>query len=171
MAYFIIQKSKSWRVTTISISADDFIPLRRCIFRRRNLFSWHVYKYENRLYIHNSIYIYIYIHINIMRGKKDATTFPDKPVSWIASLFRGSFFPLIIFNLLCFNVLSTVPRENRLADFLHIHIYIFNKLWNNLNKRINSHNFKMKNIWIYLQLLSLPFTYWIKVNLRTLSVI
>ena len=27
--------------------------------------------------------------INIMRGKKDATTFPDKPVSWIASLFRG----------------------------------------------------------------------------------
>ena len=22
-----------------------------------------------------------------MRGKKDATTFPDKPVSWIASLF------------------------------------------------------------------------------------
>ena len=31
--------------------------------------------------------------INIMRGKKDVTTFPDKPVSWIASLFRG----LIIF--------------------------------------------------------------------------
>ena len=28
------------------------------------------------------IYIYIYIYIiNIMRGKKDATTFPDKPVS------------------------------------------------------------------------------------------
>ena len=27
--------------------------------------------------------------INIMRGKKDVTTFPDKPVSWIASLFRG----------------------------------------------------------------------------------
>ena len=25
--------------------------------------------------------IYIYICINIMRGKKDATTFPDKPVS------------------------------------------------------------------------------------------
>ena len=24
-----------------------------------------------------------------MRGKKDATTFPDKPVSGIASLFRG----------------------------------------------------------------------------------
>ena len=30
----------------------------------------------------------------------------------------ASFFPLIIFILLCFNVLSTVPRENRLADFL-----------------------------------------------------
>ena len=26
-------------------------------------------------------YIYIYIYINIMRGKKDGTTFPDKPVS------------------------------------------------------------------------------------------
>ena len=25
-------------------------------------------------------YIYIYIYINIMRGKKDGTTFPDKPV-------------------------------------------------------------------------------------------
>ena len=24
-----------------------------------------------------------------MRGKNDATTYPDKPVSWIASLFRG----------------------------------------------------------------------------------
>ena len=24
-----------------------------------------------------------------MRGKKDTTTFPDKPVSWNASLFRG----------------------------------------------------------------------------------
>ena len=27
------------------------------------------------------IYIYIYIYINIMRGKNDATTYPDKPVS------------------------------------------------------------------------------------------
>ena len=49
-----------------------------------------------------------------MRGKKDA-------VNVVAS-----FFPLIIFILLCFNVLSTVPSENRLADFLHIQvIYIF----------------------------------------------
>ena len=37
-----------------------------------------------------------------MRGKNDATTYPDK---------------------LCFNVLSTVPRENRLADFLY-YIYM-----------------------------------------------
>ena len=36
----------------------------------------------------------------------------------------ASFFPLIIFILLCFNVLSTVPRENRLTDFLYIYIYI-----------------------------------------------
>ena len=35
-----------------------------------------------------------------------------------------SFFPLIIFILLCFNVLSAVPRENRPADFLYIYIYI-----------------------------------------------
>ena len=63
------------------------------------------------------IYIYIYIYVNIMRGKNDATTYPDKPVA--------SFFPLMIFILLCFNVLSTVPRENRLADFLYIYIYIY----------------------------------------------
>ena len=56
-----------------------------------------------------------------MRGKKDVTTFPDKPVSWIASLFRGL---IIIIILLCFNVLSTVPRENRLADFLYIYMYV-----------------------------------------------
>ena len=35
-----------------------------------------------------------------------------------------SFFPLKIFIPLCFNVLSTVPRENRLADSLYIYIYI-----------------------------------------------
>ena len=32
---------------------------------------------------------------------------------------------IYIFILLCFNVLSTVPRENRLADFLYIYIYIY----------------------------------------------
>ena len=35
------------------------------------------------------------------------------------------FFPLIIFILLCFNVLSTVPRENRLADFLYVYICMY----------------------------------------------
>ena len=39
--------------------------------------------------LHSILFIHIYIYINIMRGKKDVTTFPDKPVSWIASLFRG----------------------------------------------------------------------------------
>ena len=33
------------------------------------------------MYVYVYIYIYIYMYINIMRGKKDATTFPDKPVS------------------------------------------------------------------------------------------
>ena len=36
----------------------------------------------------------------------------------------ASFFPLKIFIPLCFSVLSTVPRENRLADSLYIYIYI-----------------------------------------------
>ena len=44
-----------------------------------------------------NIYIYIYIYINIMRGKKDVTTFPNKPVSWIASLFRGLIYIYYIF--------------------------------------------------------------------------
>ena len=33
------------------------------------------------IYVYVYLYLYIYIYINIMRGKKDATTFPDKPVS------------------------------------------------------------------------------------------
>ena len=33
------------------------------------------------IHVYLCIYIYIYIYIYIMRGKKDATTFPDKPVS------------------------------------------------------------------------------------------
>ena len=33
---------------------------------------------------------------------------------------------IIILILLCFNVLSTVSRENRLADFLYMYIYINN---------------------------------------------
>ena len=49
------------------------------------------------------------MYINIMRGKKGR-----------------NFFPVIIFILLCFNVLSTVSRENRLADFLYMYIHIIN---------------------------------------------
>ena len=54
------------------------------------------------------IYIYIYTHIY---------------ETGLSGNVVASFFPLIIFILLCFNVLSTVPRENRLADFLYIYIY------------------------------------------------
>ena len=36
-----------------------------------------------------------------------------------------SFVPLKIFLPLCFNVLSTVPRENLFADSLYIYIYIY----------------------------------------------
>ena len=36
-----------------------------------------------------------------------------------------SFFPLKIFIPLYLNVLSTAPRENRLADSLYIYIYIY----------------------------------------------
>ena len=49
------------------------------------------------------------MYINIMRGKKGR-----------------NFFPVIIYILLCFNVLSTVPRDNRLADFLYMYICITN---------------------------------------------
>ena len=42
----------------------------------------------------------------------------------------ASFFPLKIFIPLCFNVLSTVPRENRLADSLYIYIYIYICIYN-----------------------------------------
>ena len=37
----------------------------------------------------------------------------------------ASFFPLKIFIPLCFNVLSTVPCENRLADSLYVYIYVY----------------------------------------------
>ena len=73
-----------------------------------------------------------------MRGKKDVTIIPDKPVfvnrfkplkseaiheTGLSGNVVASFFPLIIFILLYFNVLSTVPRENRLA-YIYIYIYI-----------------------------------------------
>ena len=51
IAYFILSESNS-SVKIISISADnDFSPLRRYIFYRRNLLIKYVNKYGNRLYI------------------------------------------------------------------------------------------------------------------------
>ena len=67
--------------------------------------------------------------------KKDATTYSRQACFVNRFTLQGfkrecreyvvaSFFSLIIFILLCFNVLSTVPCENRFADFLYIYIYI-----------------------------------------------
>ena len=58
-----------------------------------------------------------------MRGKKGRNYAIHE--TGLSGNVVASFFPLIIFILLCFNVLSTVPRENRLADFLYIYIYIY----------------------------------------------
>ena len=77
-------------------------------------------------------YIYIYIYIFFLGGKKDATTFSRQ--ACFVNRFTNqacqenvvvSFFPPKIFIPLRFNVLSTVPRDNRLADSLYIYIYIY----------------------------------------------
>ena len=52
----------------------------------------------------------------------------------------ASFFPLKIFIPLCFNVFSTVSRENRLADslyiiYIYIYIYIYLKVGQINNRR------------------------------------
>ena len=90
------------------------------------------------------VYIYIYIY-KYFKRKKDATTFSRqacfvnrftlqgfKPLKSEAIHETGLsgkrscvLFPLKIFIPLYFNVLSTVPRENRLADSLYIYIYIY----------------------------------------------
>ena len=107
--------------------------------------------FASMVYIYYGIYIYIYIYrksasrfsrgtvlntlkqsiINIMR-KKGRNYSLIKPLKSEAIHETGlsgnvvaSFFPLIIFILLCFNVLSTVPRENRLADSLYVYVAIF----------------------------------------------
>ena len=50
IAYFVLSESNS-SVRIISISVDnDFSPLRRYIFKRRNLFVKYLNKHENRLY-------------------------------------------------------------------------------------------------------------------------
>ena len=75
--------------------------------------------------------MYICMYIYILRGKKDATTFFRQ--ACFVNRFTNqacrenvvvSFFPPKIFIPLRFNVLSTVPRDNRLADSLYIYIYI-----------------------------------------------
>ena len=72
-----------------------------------------------------------YIYIYILRGKKDATTFSRQ--ACFVNRFTNqacrenvvvSFFPPKIFIPLRFNVLSTVPRDNRLADSLYIYTYL-----------------------------------------------
>ena len=52
----------------------------------------------------------------------------------------ATFFPLKIFIPLCFNILSNVPRENRLADSLYtyIYIYIYIYIYNCYKKAIQS---------------------------------
>ena len=69
-------------------------------------------------YIYYNIYIILYYIYKPLKSEAIHET-------GLSGNVVASFFPLIIFILLCFNVLSTVPRENRLADFLYIYIYIF----------------------------------------------
>ena len=69
------------------------------------------------LYIYIYIHIYIYIYIKPLKSEVIHET-------GLSGNVVASFFPPIIFILFCFNVLSTVTRENRLADFLYIYIYI-----------------------------------------------
>ena len=57
-----------------------------------------------------------------MRGKKPLKSEAIHETGLSGNVVT-SFFPLIIFILLCYNVLSTVPHENRLADFLYTCIY------------------------------------------------
>ena len=71
------------------------------MFGGNDSYGFSAYVWDNVAYMYIYIYIYIYIYrksagrfsrgtvlntlkqsrINIMRGKKDVTTFPDKPVS------------------------------------------------------------------------------------------
>ena len=74
----------------------------------------------------------------------------------------ASFFPLIIFILLYFNVSSTLPRENRPADFLHIYVDLFRSgltmhayvLWwihNNFSSEFIMHSYKRLELEIELR--------------------
>ena len=53
-----------------------------CGRKKTNRLPVHPYRPVSWLPTHQGfVCIYIHTYINIMRGKKDATTFPDKPVS------------------------------------------------------------------------------------------
>ena len=80
----------------------------------------------------------VYANDNILRNdiKTISSEIHETGLSGNVVPFLRPFFPLIILILLCFNVLSTVPRENRLADFLYIYfffLYIF-LLWEEKDK-------------------------------------
>ena len=99
------------------------------------------------MYVCMYVYIYIYIYIcKYFQRKKDATTFSRQACFVNRFTLQGFkseaihetglsgkrscvLFPVKIFIPLYFNVLSTVPRENRLADSLYIcvcmYVYIF----------------------------------------------
>ena len=57
-----------------------------------------------------------------MRGKKDATTFPDKPVSWIASLLTHFIASL---SLKSEAIHETSLSGNVVASFFPLIIYIY----------------------------------------------
>ena len=78
------------------------------------------------------------MYINIMRGKNDATTYPE---TGLLGYEVASFFPLIIFILLCFNVLSTVHAKIDLQTsyIMYIYIYILFTLLSNGKNEASAH--------------------------------
>ena len=68
-------------------------------------------------------YIYIYIYI-LWEGKKDATPFPDKPVSWIASLFRG-----LMKEYSCVPKVTLVLKVHEVPRSAHSHS-LWHPVWN-----------------------------------------
>ena len=81
-----------------------------------------------------------------MRGKKDVTTFPDKPVSWIASLFRFSFIYILLNSLqvkTCRALYDNLQRKNSiLATPQRIFLY---------HRRTTSYNALSKNRAVFTQ--------------------
>ena len=84
--------------------------------------------FHNTLEIVNTYtYIYIKVYISFNIYIKPLKSEAIHETGFLGNVV-ASFFPLIIFILLCFKVLSTVLRENRLADFLiykSLYVYIY----------------------------------------------